>query len=132
MSQIYTNDVKAKLKVSTGRFDEPSTSHRNTNDTLHLLQQATRQHVHVLDIDLSLPNLALLLAVVAQSSFHAALTRPARLFINKRFYPETLLVHRLASLEQQGRLADLPPGIHHVRLKQHDADGPFQYSETLT
>lgn len=32
----------------------------------------------------------------------------------------------------QHRVADLPLGIHLVRLKQHDADGQFQYSETLT
>lgn len=58
-------------------------------------------------MELSLPNLALLLAAAAHSSFHAALTRLARLFKNKRFCPQSLLVQRLTILEQQGRLAGI-------------------------
>lgn len=68
-------------------------------DTLGALTEGARRQGHLLDLDLSLPNLALLLASVLACSFHAALKRLHRLTQNERFDPQRLLIRRLQRLE---------------------------------
>lgn len=68
-------------------------------DTLGALTDGARRQGHLLDLDLSLPNLALLLASVLACSFHAALKRLHRLTQNDRFDPQRLLVRRLQRLQ---------------------------------
>ena len=67
-------------------------------DTLRALTDGARRHGHLLDLDLSLPNLALLVAAVLACSFHAALKRLHRITQNERFDPQRLLVRRFERL----------------------------------
>ncbi|HSR49542.1 MAG TPA: transposase [Acidobacteriota bacterium] len=75
-------------------------------ETLHALTDAARRHGHLLDLDLSLPNLSLLLASVLVCSFHAALKRLHRLTQNERFDPQHLLLRRFARLASAGGTAE--------------------------
>lgn len=73
-------------------------------DVLSALTDGARRHGHLIDLDLSLPNLALLLASVLVCSFHAALKRLHRLTQNDRFDPQRLLIRRLQRLEARSSL----------------------------
>lgn len=73
-------------------------------DVLSALTDGARRHGHLIDLDLSLPNLALLLASVLVCSFHAALKRLHRLTLNERFDPQRLLIRRLQRLEARSCL----------------------------
>jgi len=70
-------------------------------ETLRALTDGARRHGQLLDLDLSLPNLAHLLAAVLACSFHAALKRLHRLTQNERFDPQRLLLRRFERLACQ-------------------------------
>lgn len=74
-------------------------------DVLSALTDGARRHGHLIDLDLSLPNLALLLASVLICSFHAALKRLHRLTQNERFDPQRLLIRRIQRLASRSGAA---------------------------
>lgn len=72
-----------------------------TEITLRALSDGAARHGHLIDFDLSLPNLALLVASALTCSFLAALKRLHRLTQNERFDPERLLIRRFQRLGEQ-------------------------------
>lgn len=88
-------------------------------DTLVALSDGVRKHIHLLDLDLSLPNLALLVASALACSFHAALKRLHRLTQNERFDPQRLLIRRI------GRLAGRTCGARTLILIDWTSCGAF-------
>jgi hypothetical protein len=95
------------MKKSSSSPEVPATLLKLTpyaEDNLEALAHGARLVAATPDLDLALPQMALLVAAALKLKFQAALMRLFRLLKNERFEPEALLHRRLMQLQKQGRL----------------------------